>query len=67
MTSPSDSRRSTWSRCSKLQQAEHAYDASRAAAEERLRLMAERPSFITETVFSHPSKVDLLAQVSALE
>ena len=39
---------------------EHAYDASRAAAEERDRLLAEQASFITETVFSHPSKVELV-------
>lgn len=36
--------------------AEHAYDASRAAADERIRLMAARASFITETVFSHPQQ-----------
>jgi predicted ABC-type ATPase len=47
-------------------QAEHAYQASRAAAAERSRLLAERVSFITETVFSHPSKVDLVAQATAL-
>ncbi len=47
-------------------QAEHAYDASQAAADERSRLMAARASFITETVFSHPSKIDLVAQASAL-
>jgi predicted ABC-type ATPase len=46
-------------------QAEHAYDASRAAATERRRLMAARASFIAETVFSHPSKVDLVAQATA--
>jgi predicted ABC-type ATPase len=39
---------------------EHAYEASRAAAEQRDALMAERASFATETVFSHPSKVDLV-------
>ena len=38
----------------------HAYDASEAAAGERARRMAARESFATETVFSHPSKVDLL-------
>lgn len=47
-------------------QAEHAYEASRAAADERSRLMAARASFITETVFSHPSKVDLVAHATAL-
>jgi predicted ABC-type ATPase len=43
-------------------QGEHAYDASRAAAKERDRLVASRFSFITETVFSHPSKLDLIRQ-----
>jgi len=38
----------------------HAYEVSVIAAEERQSLMAERTSFITETVFSHPSKLDLL-------
>lgn len=47
-------------------QVEHAYEASRAAAAERSRLMAARSSFITETVFSHPSKVDLVAQATTL-
>src|SRR4051794_6263895 len=41
-------------------QAEHAYDASAAAARERERLIAARTSFITETVFSHPSKLELI-------
>lgn len=45
---------------------EHAYDAARAAADERRRLMAARTSFITETVFSHPSKTDLVAQAVRL-
>lgn len=42
------------------QEAAHAYDASATAAEERARLLADGRSFITETVFSHPSKVDLV-------
>lgn len=42
--------------------AEHAYDAARLAAAQRQQFMAERRSFITETVFSHPSKVDLVEQ-----
>jgi predicted ABC-type ATPase len=41
-------------------QAEHAYEASRAAAEERTRMLEDGRSFITETVFSHPSKLDLV-------
>ena len=44
---------------------EHAYEASRAAAEMRQELLAEGRSFITETVFSHQSKVDLVAQAAA--
>lgn len=47
-------------------QAEHAYEASRAAADQREELMVERASFITETVFSHPSKVDLVARATGL-
>ncbi|KQY60572.1 ATPase [Aeromicrobium sp. Root495] len=43
----------------------HAYDASQLAAEERDRLLAARSSFITETVFSHPSKVDLVRRALA--
>lgn len=39
---------------------ERAYDASAAAAARRTELMAQRASFVTETVFSHPSKVELL-------
>jgi predicted ABC-type ATPase len=39
---------------------EHAYEASEAAAAERTRRLAEGSSFITETVFSHPSKVELV-------
>ena len=38
----------------------HAYEASRLAAEERERLLAANASFITETVFSHPSKAELV-------
>lgn len=41
-----------------------AYDASLAAAHARARAITERRSFITETVFSHPSKVDLVAQAA---
>jgi predicted ABC-type ATPase len=38
----------------------HAYDAARVAAETRSRLIALGRSFIAETVFSHPSKLDLV-------
>lgn len=46
-------------------EAEHGHDASRLAAAERERLLQRRESFISETVFSHPSKVDLVAQACA--
>jgi len=36
----------------------HAYDAAAEAAAVRERYIADRHSFITESVFSHPSKVD---------
>lgn len=38
----------------------HGYDAARLAAAERDRLIAAGASFIAETVFSHPSKLELL-------
>lgn len=44
------------------EQARRAPEVSQLAAEERDRLIATRVSFITETVFSHPSKLDLLQQ-----
>ena len=37
----------------------HAYDASALAASRREELLARHASFATETVFSHPSKVEL--------
>lgn len=43
---------------------EHGYEAARLAADERARLIGLRRSFVTETVFSHPSKVDLIGQAS---
>ncbi|WP_435746816.1 AAA family ATPase [Microbacterium sp. PMB16] len=42
--------------------AEHAYEASQIAADARIELLIAQRSFITETVFSHPSKVDLVAE-----
>lgn len=45
---------------------EHAYQASRAAADLRRRMLARGESFITETVFSHHSKVALVTQAVAL-
>jgi predicted ABC-type ATPase len=43
----------------------HGYEASRLAAHERLVAMREQRSFITETVFSHSSKADLVRQAVA--
>jgi len=39
---------------------DHAYEAAALAADERSRLIGERCSFATETVFSHPSKLELI-------
>ena len=44
---------------------EHAYEASRLAADQRAHLLTERHSFITETVFSHASKLDLVDRACA--
>lgn len=38
----------------------HAYEAAQVAAETRAHLIAGGRSFIAETVFSHPSKLDLI-------
>lgn len=51
---------------SRALQMEHAYDASRAAADERTELFDRGVSFITETVFSHPSKLDLVIEAQRL-
>jgi predicted ABC-type ATPase len=40
--------------------ASHAYDAAQIAAETRARLIELGRNFIAETVFSHPSKLDLI-------
>ena len=42
----------------------HAYAVARAAAEARAQAITGRRSFITETVFSHPSKVALVEQAT---
>ncbi len=47
-------------------QAENAYEAAQLAEVDRRARMAAGESFITETVFSHPSKVGLLADAAAL-
>ncbi len=39
---------------------EHSYDAARVAANIRATLIEHGESFIAETVFSHPSKLDLI-------
>ena len=46
-------------------QSSHAYDAARIAAGTRSRLIALGRSFIAETVFSHPSKLDLIRTAHA--
>ena len=45
---------------------EHSYDAAKLATEIRFRLLHEGRSFCFETVFSHPSKIDFVAQAKAL-
>lgn len=45
--------------------AAHAYDASRLAAERRDQLLAVGTSFVTETVFSHESKLELVKAATA--
>lgn len=47
-------------------QPEHSYEAAKIAESQRRHLMAAGTSFVTETVFSHPSKITLLADASAL-
>jgi predicted ABC-type ATPase len=44
------------------EEAAHAYEASAAAAAVRDAALGERASFITETVFSHRSKIELIEQ-----
>lgn len=46
-------------------QAEHAYEAAQIAEAQRRDRMADRRSFISETVFSHPSKVQLVSDAAA--
>ena len=43
-----------------------AYEAAQIAAERRDTLLAERRSFVTESVFSHPSKLDLIEKAKRL-
>ena len=46
---------------------EHSYDAAKLATEMRFRLLQEGRSFCFETVFSHPSKIDFVAQAKVLD
>jgi predicted ABC-type ATPase len=43
-------------------ESEHAYDAARIATATRTALIQRQSPFIAETVFSHPSKLDLIDQ-----
>lgn len=45
---------------------QHSYEAAQIAAEKRSELLLEGQSFCFETVFSHPSKIDFLAQAKTL-
>lgn len=47
--------------------AEHSYEAARIAAQTRAQLIALGESFIAETVFSHPSKLDLIDTAQAAQ
>lgn len=47
-------------------QAEHAYQASEAAAEQRRELIAAGRSFIAETVFSHASKLAVIRETQSV-
>ncbi|MCW4466329.1 zeta toxin family protein [Glutamicibacter sp. MNS18] len=44
----------------------HGHEASKLAVRKREQPLNTRSSFITETVFSHPSKVDLVSRASLL-
>ncbi|HKC27926.1 MAG TPA: zeta toxin family protein, partial [Jatrophihabitans sp.] len=45
--------------------AAHAYDAAQIASDTRTALITARRPFIAETVFSHPSKLDIIDQAHA--
>ncbi|UXA14499.1 zeta toxin family protein [Mycobacterium sp. SMC-8] len=45
----------------------HSYEAARIAADTRARLIERGESFIAETVFSHPSKLELLDAAHAAD
>ncbi|MEO0884051.1 MAG: zeta toxin family protein, partial [Pseudomonadota bacterium] len=44
---------------------EAAYEAARIAAERRAQYLKDKKSFVTESVFSHPSKLDLISDAKA--
>jgi predicted ABC-type ATPase len=44
---------------------EHGYEAAREASHQRDGYIEQRTSFVTETVFSHPSKVELVRTAKA--
>jgi predicted ABC-type ATPase len=46
-------------------ESEHAYEAAREATQQRNKLIAVGASFITETVFSHPSKIELVEHAAS--
>lgn len=48
------------------EQSARAYDAARLAAGRRSELIAARTSFATETVFSHPSKLEMLREAKSV-
>ncbi|WP_419946510.1 AAA family ATPase [Candidatus Poriferisodalis sp.] len=48
------------------EEAKHAYEAAALAAARRDELLAARTSFVTETVFSHESKLELVSTASHL-
>ena len=45
---------------------EHSYEAARVAETLRMNLLKEGRNFCFETVFSHPSKIDFIAQAKAM-
>lgn len=47
------------------EEATHAYEAAKIAEETRSRLIEARVAFVAETVFSHPSKLDLIREAKA--
>lgn len=47
------------------QGAAHAYDAAERAEQRRRTLMEQRQSFVSESVFSRPSKLDLVRDLGS--